>query len=103
MVGEWQDGVSDCTCFELQALLRRLRPDDITIVPHLRSPGSSLEEVVQHVQSHIFCRVGGCSLCDFFAPLRFFQARMLASMLPAAHPIHRLKGGVAMTCKAPPC
>jgi len=84
-------------------LLRRLRADDITVVSHLRSPGSTLEEVVRHVQSHIFGRVDRSSICDVFAPLRCFQAGMLASMLPATNPIHRLEGDIAMTCKATPC
>ncbi len=51
IVEERQDAMSDCTHSELQTLLHRLRRGDTLVVPHLRSLGSSLAEIVRHVQT----------------------------------------------------
>jgi len=62
IVEERPGAVSDCTQPELHGLLQRLQKGDALVVPHLRSLGGSLAEVVECVQSLAACEVGLRSL-----------------------------------------
>jgi hypothetical protein len=71
IVEEGQGAVSDCTHPELRALLHRLRPGEILVVPHLRSLGCSLGEIVRHVQTLMATGAGLRSLDDALDALAF--------------------------------
>ena len=71
IVEEQPNAVSDCTHPDLRALLCRLRPGDVLMVPRLRSLGDNLIDVVQHVQSLTAGGVSLRSLDDVFDALPF--------------------------------
>lgn len=64
IVAEQPAAVSVCTQPELQSLLQRLQKGDVVVVPHLRSLGGSLTEVVECVRSLTAGGVGLRSLDD---------------------------------------